>query len=159
MTLLGCLVMEDPLREEAIMAVEICKTAGIRPVLITGDHLKTAESVARKLQILGPEEQGVTGLTLISLQKVAKSVLERCRVFARVTPAHKLRIIRILKTMGHVVAMTGDGVNDAPALKEAACGVAMGLSGTDVARESGSVILTDDNFATIVRAVKEGRAI
>jgi len=160
LVLLGCLAMADPLRKEAALSVQRCKIAGIRPVLVTGDHLRTAESVAREALILDKGERGMTGA---ELEKVPESGLgkavDECRVFARVSPAHKLKIVRALKKLGHVVAMTGDGINDGPALKEAAVGVAMGLSGTDVARETSSIVLTDDNFATIVRAVEEGRAI
>ncbi len=160
LTLLGCLALADPLRPEAGMAVMQCKRAGIRPVLVTGDHLKTAESVARQVGILELEEQGMIGEALDRLKgpELAKAV-DGCRVFARVSPAHKLKIVRQLKKLGHVVAMTGDGINDAPALKESAVGVAMGKTGTDVARESSSIVLMDDNFSTVVKAVEEGRAI
>lgn len=160
LTLIGCLAMADPLRAEAPQAVAQCKRAGIRPVLVTGDHLRTAESVARQVGILQPGESGMTGETLdrIREDRLAGAV-DRCRVFARVSPAHKLKIVKHLKRAGHVVAMTGDGINDAPALKESAVGVSMGRTGTDVARESSSIILMDDNFSTIVKAVEEGRAI
>ena len=156
----GCLSMADPLRPEAGPGVERCKKAGIRPVLITGDHLLTAESVARQAGILSPEGRGMTGEMLERIPPGRlKQAIDECRVFARVSPAHKLKIVRNLKALGHVVAMTGDGVNDAPALKEAAVGVAMGLTGTDVARQASSMVLLDDNFSTIVKAVEEGRSI
>ncbi len=160
LTLLGCLAMEDPLRDEVLVAVERCKRAGIRPVLVTGDHLKTAESIARQSGILGEQHKGMEGVELERhlARGSTKAVLE-CPVFARASPAHKLKIVKAYKSSGHVVAMTGDGVNDAPALKEAAVGVAMGFSGTDVAREASSIVLLDDNFATIIAAVEEGRAI
>ena len=156
----GCLAMADPLRPEAARAVEQCRRAGITPVLITGDHLGTAESVARQAGILPQDGRGMTGATMDRLpESRLVQVVGECRVFARVSPAHKLRIVRILKKSGHVVAMTGDGVNDAPALTEAAVGVAMGLTGTDAAREASSMVLLDDNFSTIVKAVGEGRSI
>ena len=160
LVLLGCLVLADPLRPQAKDSVERCKIAGIRPVLVTGDHLRTAESVARETRILSREEEGITGEMLDRIpESQIPSVVESYRVFARVSPVHKLKIVRGLKKKGHVVAMTGDGINDAPALKEAAVGVAMGCSGTDVARESSSIILVDDDFSTIVKAIEEGRCI
>ncbi len=160
LTLLGCLAMEDPLRKDIREAVERCKKAGVSPVLVTGDHLKTAESVARQSGILEGTRRGMTGEELERLSETTQrtAVLEG-RVFARVSPSHKLKIVRALKSSGHVVAMTGDGVNDAPALKEAAVGVAMGVSGTDVAREASSIVLLNDDFSTIVKAIEEGRAI
>lgn len=160
LSLHGCLAMADVLREEGPESVAMCKRAGIRPVLVTGDHLRTAESVARQVEILSPNGRGTTGDSLDSLSEAGlQALVKQCSVFARVSPAHKIKIVRSLKRSGEVVAMTGDGVNDAPALKEAAVGVAMGLGGTDVAREASSVVLMDDNFSTIVRAVAEGRAI
>jgi Ca2+-transporting ATPase len=156
----GCLSMADPLRPEAGPAVDRCTRAGIRAVLITGDHLLTAESVARQAGILSPEGKGMTGESLDRIpQSRLRDAVNDCRVFARVSPANKLQIVRTLKAQGHVVAMTGDGVNDAPALKEAAVGVAMGQTGTDVARQASSMVLLDDNFSTIVKAVEEGRSI
>lgn len=152
--------MIDPPRKEAITAIGQCYKAGIRPVMITGDHKVTAVAVARELGI-HVEQNGVMigdeieQLSDMELQKRVMSV----SVFARVTPEHKLRIVRAYKNMGNVVAMTGDGVNDAPALKEADIGIAMGKGGTDVAKEASSMILLDDNFATIVAAVEEGRMI
>ncbi|MGI6632265.1 MAG: cation-translocating P-type ATPase [Bacillota bacterium] len=160
LSLYGCLAMADTLREEGPRAVLISKRAGIRPILVTGDHLTTAESVARQAGILSPGERGTTGDSIDGLSDFAlQSLVSRCSVFARVSPAQKIRIVKCLKRAGEVVAMTGDGVNDAPALKEAAVGVSMGLGGTDVAREASSVVLTDDNFSTVVKAVEEGRAI
>ena len=160
LTLRGCLAMADPLRPEAADAVLECKRAGIRPVLITGDHLRTAESIARQAGILDRDGKGTTGDVLDKTpESRLPQLVDSCKVFARVSPAHKLRIVRALKKAGHVVAMTGDGVNDAPALKEAAVGVAMGKTGTDVAREASSMVLLDDDFSTIVEAVREGRSI
>ncbi|MBE3520089.1 MAG: cation-transporting P-type ATPase [Firmicutes bacterium] len=160
LTFLGCIGLVDPPRPEARKTVERCAEAGIRVVLVTGDHLRTAESVARSAGIARSDETGLTGADLDRIPESALPArIAKVSVFARVSPAHKLRIVRALKKAGHVVAMTGDGINDAPALKEAAVGVAMGAVGTDVARESASVILLDDNLSTVVRAVEEGRAI
>ncbi|MGI6643471.1 MAG: cation-translocating P-type ATPase [Bacillota bacterium] len=160
LTLLGCLAIEDPLRPGVRESVERCKRAGVCPVLVTGDHLRTAESVARQSGILEGPKRGMTGEEMERLSKRAQTaaILER-RVFARVSPSHKINIVKALKSSGHVVAMTGDGVNDAPALKEAAVGVSMGASGTDVAREASSIVLLNDDFSTIVKAIEEGRAI
>lgn len=156
----GLIGLSDPPRPEAKQAVALCKRAGIRPVMITGDHAKTAAAVARELGILHGEEQPLTGSELDALSDSAltREVL-RHPVFARVTPAHKVRIVRALQNRGEVVAMTGDGVNDAPALKAADIGCAMGRSGTDVAKGAADMILADDNFATIVAAVREGRGV
>jgi len=160
LVLLGCLAMTDPLRSQAAASVEMCRIAGIKPVLVTGDHLKTAESVARESHILATDEKGITGEALDKVSKLhLPALVEKYEVFARVSPAHKLKMVRALKRLGHVVAMTGDGVNDAPALKEAAVGIAMGRTGTDVARQSSSMVITDDDFSTIVKAIEEGRAI
>lgn len=160
LVLLGCLAMADPLRAEAASSVEKCRVAGIRPVLITGDHLKTAESIARETHILSRDGHGITGEYLDTIpESLLGATVEQYNVFARVSPAHKLKIVRALKQQGHIVAMTGDGINDGPALKEAAVGVAMGKSGSDIARESSSIVLLDDNFSTIVKAVEQGRAI
>lgn len=153
--------MIDPPRQSAIQAVRKCKRAGIKTIMITGDHKNTAEAVAREMQIITDSTQRVlTGneldlLTNAELQKIINRVV----VYARVSPQHKLRIVRLLKEYGHVVAMTGDGVNDAPAVKEADIGISMGISGTDVTREASSLILANDDFATIVAAVEEGRTI
>ncbi|WP_224956532.1 cation-translocating P-type ATPase [Geomonas subterranea] len=159
MTLLGLVGMIDPPRPEARAAIGICREAGIRPVMITGDHPVTAAAVARELGLLG-EGRVVTGAELEAMDDPA---LERevadIRVYARVSPAHKLRVVAALQKNGEVVAMTGDGVNDAPALKKADIGIAMGITGTAVSKEAAAMILTDDNFASIVAAVEEGRAI
>jgi Ca2+-transporting ATPase len=159
MTLMGLVGMIDPPRPEARDAVERCRSAGIRPVMITGDHPLTARSIADAVGI-ATEEGVITGLELDKLDEAAlRRSLDGASVFARVTPEHKLRIVRAYRAEGHVVAMTGDGVNDAPALKQADIGVAMGISGTDVAKESARMVLLDDNFATIVAAVEEGRVV
>jgi len=160
LTFLGLIAMQDPPRPEAKEAVQTCKRAGIRPVMITGDHAATAAAIARELGILGGDCGVLTGqgLDLLSdgeLRKMVKSIA----VFARVSPAHKSRVVRAFQANGEIVAMTGDGVNDAPALKIADIGCAMGKTGTDVARDASDMILTDDNFATIVDAVQEGRGI
>jgi len=156
---LGLTGMIDPPRPEAEEAVRTCRAAGIRPVMITGDHPGTALAVARTLGI-GAGNAAVTGaeLSRMSPGEIAQ-VARRTDVFARVSPAHKLALVAALQADGHVVAMTGDGVNDAPALRKADIGVAMGRHGTDVAREAADMVLTDDNFATIVDAVREGRVI
>ncbi|WP_294374485.1 calcium-translocating P-type ATPase, PMCA-type [uncultured Clostridium sp.] len=150
----------DPPRDEARDSVLKCKLAGIKPVMITGDHQNTALAIAKSLSICNSEDQVMTGSEIeqISDEQLEKKV-NKIRVFARVSPSHKLRIVRAFKKNGNIVAMTGDGVNDAPAIKEADIGVAMGISGTDVTKEASSMILMDDNFSTIVAAVEEGRII
>lgn len=152
--------MIDPPRKEAYDAVLKCKTAGIKPVMITGDHKITAAAIAKKLKILNDGDNIMTGHEIdMTDDKMLEKVCVNTSVYARVTPKHKLRIVRALKKRGFTVAMTGDGVNDAPAIKEADIGISMGKGGTDVAKEASSMILTDDNFATIVAAVEEGRII
>ncbi|MGN2369705.1 calcium-translocating P-type ATPase, PMCA-type [Clostridium cagae] len=150
----------DPPRKEARDAVLKCKLAGIKPVMITGDHKNTALAIAKSLNICNTEEQVLTGeeIEKISDEELYKKV-NKIRVFARVSPNHKLRIVKAFKKKGNIVAMTGDGVNDAPAIKEADIGISMGISGTDVTKEASSMILMDDNFSTIVAAVEEGRII
>ena len=157
---IGVAGMKDPARPEAKEAVLKCKMAGIRPVMITGDHKNTAFAIAKELGICKSEEEVMVGEDIDNLSdKELISRIEKLSVFARVSPKHKLRIVQAFKKKNNIVAMTGDGVNDAPAVKEADIGVSMGISGTDVTKEASSMILLDDNFATIVSAVEEGRVI
>ncbi len=160
LTFLGLVGMMDPPRKGVREAVETCKRAGIRAVMITGDHRLTATAIAREIGLWEPGDEAITGSEIGALDdaELARRV-SKLRVFARTTAEQKLRIVRAFKQRGHVVAMTGDGVNDAPALREAHIGVAMGRGGTDVARQAADIVLADDNFATIVAAVQEGRAI
>ncbi|HLJ11725.1 MAG TPA: cation-translocating P-type ATPase [Planctomycetaceae bacterium] len=156
----GLAGMIDPPRDEVKQSVALCRAAGIRPIMITGDHPETAAAIARELGIAGEHDRVVTGSALdgLSEQELAAQV-DDIAVYARVTAENKLQIVRAWKKRGHVVAMTGDGVNDAPAVKAAQIGIAMGASGTDVTRETSDMVLMDDNFASIVSAVEEGRAI
>jgi P-type Ca2+ transporter type 2C len=154
----GLAGMADPPREEAKRAVQLCKQAGIKVVMITGDNKITAESIARQLEL--PEGKTVTGVELAKMSDADLSEeIENISIFARIEPLHKLKIVNAFKSRGEVVAMTGDGVNDAPALKAADIGISMGISGTDVAKEASDMVLADDNFASVVAAVEEGRAI
>lgn len=160
LTFIGLAGMMDPPRREAYNAVEKCRLAGIRPVMITGDHKETARAVARTLKIISEDDDVLTGNEIEKMNdNELKRRLGNTAVFARVLPKHKLRLVKAYKEEGHIVAMTGDGVNDAPAVKEADIGVAMGCAGTDVTRQAASMILMDDNFSTIVAAVEEGRNI
>jgi potassium/sodium efflux P-type ATPase len=161
LTFIGLAAMMDPPRPEVAEAVEKCRHAGIRIVMITGDYGLTAESVARRIGIIQDDQPRIiTGVDLDEMDEAAlKEALQGEVIFARVAPEHKLRVVGALQELGHVVAVTGDGVNDAPALKKADIGVAMGLAGTDVAKEAADMILTDDNFASIVNAVEEGRGV
>jgi Ca2+-transporting ATPase len=160
MVFLGLVGMMDPPRRKAAEAVETCKRVGIRTVMITGDHQLTATAVARELGIHRDGDMVINGEDLASISEEALTeIVERVSVYARVSPMDKLKIVRAWQARDQVVAMTGDGVNDAPALKHADIGVAMGIAGTDVAREAADMVLADDNFATIVNAIKQGRWI
>ena len=156
----GLISMIDPPREESKDAVHKCIMAGIKPVMITGDHKVTAAAIARKIGIMGKDDIAVEGLEIDKLNdEQLKEKVKNISVYARVSPEHKIRIVRAWQSSGEIVAMTGDGVNDAPALKQADIGVAMGITGTEVSKDAASVILTDDNFSTIVKAVENGRNI
>ena len=156
----GLISMMDPPREEAIQAVKDAKKGGIKTIMITGDHKITAAAIATQIGIMGPDDIAVEGTELDGMtdEELSKK-LEQIRVYARVSPEHKIRIVNLWQKKGNIVSMTGDGVNDAPALKQADIGVAMGITGTEVAKDAASMILTDDNFATIVKAVVNGRSV
>ena len=156
----GLIGMIDPPRSEVRDAMQICKMAGIRPIMITGDHHLTARAIARDVGLIDSDGEVITGAELDEMTTEAfQDAVNRCNVFARVAPEHKLQIVSVLRSNGQVVAMTGDGVNDAPAIKTADVGISMGIRGADVTKETSDVILTDDNFATIVSAVEKGREI
>jgi Ca2+-transporting ATPase len=160
MVFLGLAGLIDPPRPEAKTAIAVCTEAGIRPVMITGDHPVTAQAVARELGLLRNGNRVVTGAELESMpDEQLQQEAEHISVYARVSPAHKLRVVTAWQSRGHIAAMTGDGVNDAPALKKADIGIAMGITGTDVTKEAAAMTLTDDNFASIVAAVEEGRGV
>jgi len=161
----GLMGMIDPPRQEAKSAIEACKSAGIKPIIVTGDHAITTLAIAKEIGLVNKKET-LKSRKLITDEELEKmsdeeleKIVENVSIFARVSPHHKLRIVNVLKNKGHVVAMTGDGINDAPALKSANIGVAMGISGTDVTKEAADMILMDDNFSTIVKAIEEGRVI
>src|SRR5690606_8915554 len=155
------MALMDPPRPDVSKAVEVCHRAGIRIIMITGDYSLTAETIARNIGIVqGDQVRVVTGVELESRDEAAlNEAVSGAVIFARVAPEHKLRVVSALQKLGQVVAVTGDGVNDAPALKKANIGVAMGITGSDVAKEAADMILTDDNFHSIVNAIEEGRAV
>lgn len=159
-TFVGLVAMIDPPREESTKAVADCRSAGIKPVMITGDHKITASAIAKEIGILQDESEAIEGMEIDKISdEQLKDLVPKISVYARVTPEHKIRIVRAWQELGMIVAMTGDGVNDAPALKQADIGIAMGITGTEVSKDASSMILTDDNFATIVKAIANGRNI
>ena len=160
MTFLGLIAMMDPPRVESKDAVAECIKAGIKPIMITGDHKVTAAAIAKRIGILKDESEACEGAVIENMtDEELKDFVEGISVYARVSPEHKIRIVRAWQEKGNIVSMTGDGVNDAPALKQADIGVAMGITGTEVSKDAASMILTDDNFATIVKAVENGRNV
>lgn len=160
MVFLGMISMMDPPREESMAAVADCISAGIKPVMITGDHKVTAAAIARKIGILKEESEACEGASIDDMSdEELKDYVEGISVYARVSPEHKIRIVKAWQEKGNIVAMTGDGVNDAPALKQADIGVAMGITGSEVSKDAAAMVLTDDNFATIVKAVENGRNV
>ena len=160
LTFLGLVAMMDPPREESRVAVEECKKAGIKPVMITGDHKITAAAIAKRIGILDNIHEAVEGQEIDKMSdEELKDFVEGISVYARVSPEHKIRIVRAWQEKGNIVAMTGDGVNDAPALKQADIGVAMGITGTEVSKDAAAMVLADDNFSTIVKAVENGRNV
>jgi len=160
LTFIGFVGMIDPCRKEVYDAIENCRQAGIRPIMITGDHIDTATAIGQDLKIISNRKEAITGSELDGLSdEDLIRVVNDCSVFARVQPEHKTKIVRALKSQNYVVAMTGDGVNDAPSIKAADIGIAMGITGTDVTKGASDMVLADDNFATIVNAVEEGRTI
>lgn len=160
LTFIGFVGMIDPCREEVYDAIENCRKAGIRPIMITGDHIDTATAIGEDLKIISSRKEAIAGSELDGLsEEDLIEVVNSCSVFARVQPEHKTKIVRALKSQNYIVAMTGDGVNDAPSIKAADIGIAMGITGTDVTKGASDMVLADDNFATIVNAVEEGRTI
>ena len=160
LTFLGLIAMMDPPREESKAAVEECIKAGIRPIMITGDHKITAAAIAKRIGILKDESEACEGAVIEEMSdEELKDFVEKISVYARVSPEHKIRIVRAWQEKGNIVAMTGDGVNDAPALKQANIGVAMGITGSEVSKDAAAMVLTDDHFATIIKAVENGRNI
>ena len=157
---LGLISMMDPPREEAATAVRDCIRAGIRPIMITGDHKVTAAAIAKRIGILKESHEACEGAVIENMtEEELKEFVPKISVYARVSPEHKIRIVRAWQDRGNIVAMTGDGVNDAPALKQADIGAAMGITGSEVSKDAAAMVLTDDNFATIIKAVENGRNI